>query len=540
MKKLLIIGGIVVLVLIVIVLLVPLFINVDSFRPDVEAKLSTALGRQVRIGKLSASIFSGAAADNISISDDAAFSRGPFLQASKLEIGVDWLPLIFSHQLQISSLTIRNPEVTLLKNNAGRWNFSTLGGNAPAQSSQASSQAAPNFSVAHLAIRNGQIKVGQSSGRQVAHLDVYKNVELDARNISATGVIPFTASADTPGGGSLALKGQAGPLHAGDMARTPLDATLELKHVNLAETGFFDPTSGLAGTVDFTGTLKSDGRHLRSEGNAKASNLRVAKGGAPTRQPMTLDYKSDYALDSDMGTLNANLHTGGSTANAAGTINSRGASTIANLKVTGKNMAVDDIQGLLPAFGITMPSGAKLQGGTANLDLTAEGPLDRLVISGPASITGARLSGFSLGSKLAPIAALTGLQPGSDTLIQRFSSGLRVAPEGIRAENIVLSMPSLGDVTGNGVIGSNQALDFKMLLKPANGTAGMLGQMNQILGQSGAKGIPFLIQGTASDPRFMPALAGAAGGLLQGNQGQQGQGGLGGVLGGLLGGKKKK
>src|SRR5215467_4871714 len=263
MKKLLIIAGIVVLVLILIVLLVPLFINVDTFRPDVEAKLSTALGRQVRIGKLSASIFSGAAADNISISDDPAFSRGAFLQASKLEIGVDWMPLIFSHQLQISSLTIRNPEVTLLKNNAGRWNFSTLGGNAPAQSSSQPA-AAPNFSVAHLAIRNGQIKVGQSSGRQVTHVDVYKSVELDAHNISASSVIPFTASADTPGGGSLSLKGQAGPLHAGDMARTPLDAALELKHVNLAETGFFDASSGLAGTVDFTGTLKSDGRHLRS------------------------------------------------------------------------------------------------------------------------------------------------------------------------------------------------------------------------------------------------------------------------------------
>ena len=93
MKRFAIIGGIVVAVLLLIVLLVPLFINVDSFRPEVEQKLSAALGRKVTIGKLSASIFSGAEADNISISDDPAFSRAAFLQASKLQIGVEWWPL---------------------------------------------------------------------------------------------------------------------------------------------------------------------------------------------------------------------------------------------------------------------------------------------------------------------------------------------------------------------------------------------------------------------------------------------------------------
>ena len=79
MKRFLIIAGIVVGVLIIAILLVPLFINVDSFRPDVEKRLAEALGRQVHIGKISASIFSGGAeADNISISDDPAFSKAHF------------------------------------------------------------------------------------------------------------------------------------------------------------------------------------------------------------------------------------------------------------------------------------------------------------------------------------------------------------------------------------------------------------------------------------------------------------------------------
>src|SRR5436853_3923592 len=94
MKRFWIIAGIVVGVIILAILIVPLFINVDSFRPDIEQKLSTSLGRTVHIGKIQASLFSGGArADNISISDDPAFNKGPFLQASSLQIGLQCMPL---------------------------------------------------------------------------------------------------------------------------------------------------------------------------------------------------------------------------------------------------------------------------------------------------------------------------------------------------------------------------------------------------------------------------------------------------------------
>src|SRR6516165_2457792 len=104
MKRLLIIFGIIVAVVFVAILLIPLFINVDSFRPEVEKQLSEALGRQVRIGKISASILSGGAeADNISISDDPAFSQQPFLKASSLRIGLEMMPLIFSREFKVTA-----------------------------------------------------------------------------------------------------------------------------------------------------------------------------------------------------------------------------------------------------------------------------------------------------------------------------------------------------------------------------------------------------------------------------------------------------
>src|SRR5215471_1538092 len=473
MKRFLVIVGIIVGVILVVLLLVPLFVNVDSFRPEVEKKLSEALGRQVQIGKISASFFSGGAgADNISISDDPAFNKGPFIQASALQIGLEWMPLIFSRQLRISSLTLKNPDILLLKNGAGKWNYSSLGNSAQSAKTRSeapakSSSSSADFSVDKLHIQNGKIRVAQLTGRSVGKEHAYEKVDLTARNISLHSVIPFTLSAVTPGGGSLEVQGQAGPLDSQDAAKTPFDARLTLQHADLAASGLFDPA--LAGVVDFDGTVKSDGKRLVSSGKAKASSLRLVKGGSPSRKPVTLDYKSEYGLDSDAGTVNANVHTGNSTANANGTLNARGESTIAHVKLEGKNMAVNDVEGLLPAFGVNLPSGATLQGGVINMSLNAEGPLDRLVIDGPVNISGTHLSGFNLTSKLAAIAAFTGIKSSNDTLIQTFSSALRVAPEGLRADNILLDMPAIGQITGSGAISNNQALDFKMLLKLVNG-----------------------------------------------------------------------
>jgi hypothetical protein len=292
---------------------------------------------------------------------------------------------------------------------------------------------------------------------------------------------------------------------------------------------------------------------MDSEGKAKATNLRVIKGGQPAKEPLALDYHTSYGLDSQAGTITSAIHTGKSTVSANGTMNTKGNDTLANLKIQGKGMSVDDVVTLLPAFGVIMPQGASLKGGNINMDMTAEGPLDRLVITGPLDITGTHLTGFDLASRLGALAQFAGVKSSNDTLIQTVSSALRVAPEGIKADNIVLEVPSMGNLTGNGVIASNNALDFKMLLKLSGQAANTLGSITNVsMGAAGpaSHGIPFTITGTTQNPRFMPSLgADLKSGLkdtllgtLQGKQGQNGQGqktDLQNAIGGLFGKKKK-
>src|SRR5437762_988722 len=250
MKRLLKIAAIIVGILVLLVLAIPLFVNVDSFRPEIEEKLSTSLGRTVHIGKISASLLSGGAeARDLSISDDPAFNKGPFLQASSLAIGLKWIPLIFSRQIKVSSLTIKNPDIVLLKNNAGKWNYSSLGnfGKAAAEQKSAADppQSSADFSVGKFQIQDGKIRVGHTSGHSPGKEQEYDKVNVLAHNISSDSIIPFTLSAVTPGGGALEVEGQAGPLNHQDSAKTPLEAKVNLDHADLASTGFFDPSSGL-------------------------------------------------------------------------------------------------------------------------------------------------------------------------------------------------------------------------------------------------------------------------------------------------------
>src|SRR5580704_5890156 len=135
--------AIVVGVLIVLVLVAPFLIPVNQFRPTIEQKASAALGRKVEVGNLSLSLFSGAlGADNLSIADDPKFSSAPFLTAKSVKVGVELMPLIFSKTLNVTDVTIDSPQVSLIRNPGGQWNYSSFGASAAKSQTQAPPAAA--------------------------------------------------------------------------------------------------------------------------------------------------------------------------------------------------------------------------------------------------------------------------------------------------------------------------------------------------------------------------------------------------------------
>ncbi len=122
---------------------------------------------------------------------------------------------------------------------------------------------------------------------------------------------------------------------------------------------------------------------------------------------------------------------------------------------------------------------------------------------------------------------------------------MRIAPEGIRSDNLNLVLPAIGTLTGNGTMSPDHALDFKMVAHLSM-SGSPLGGVASLIAGGGQKGggIPFKIQGTASNPVVVPDMAGAAGGLAKGiistpQDGTKAGQDLGNALSGLLGKKKK-
>lgn len=491
-------------VVIVALLVLPFVIDANAFRPTIQSKLSAALGRDVRLGNLSLSILAGGlAAEDLTIADDPAFSKTPFLQAKSLRVGVELLPLIFSRAVRVTSLKISQPEVVLLRSPRGDWNFSSLGG---ASSPKNSNSATPDFSVKELLLSEGRVTVGTVGSAKQTH---YDDVTIELRNFSQNSSFPFVVSAKLPGGGTAKIEGTAGPLDKTNAALTPLDAKVDINGLDLAATGFVDPASGIAGLVDHSGTFSSKKGRATARGQLKATRFQLVKGGSPSGVPLQTDYSSTYDLVRSVGTIEqGTVRIGNAVAHLAGTYDTRGDSTVLNLKMDGQNMPLADLQKMLPALGIVLPSGAALDGGTLNADLGGTGPLDHLVTTGTMGVYKTRLTGFDLGSRMSAIAALAGLKTGSMTAIDQFSSNLRLAPEGLRAENVNLVLPAIGVLTGNGTVTPGNVLNFKMLAR-LNSSASAVGVLTTALSMGNkSAGIPFIIQGTTSNPKFIPDVGG--------------------------------
>jgi len=525
MKRLLKIAAIVLGLIVVLLIATPFFFDANTFRPKLESELTTALGREVKVGNLSLSLFSGSvSAEQISIADDPAFSRSPFVQASSLKVGVEVMPLLFSKELHVTELTLNQPEVALVQSADGeKWNFSSLGANSAAQSpaSSSSSSSNANLSVAKLNLNDGRLTVTHA-GSAAKH--AYDHVNVAVQNFSFTSSFPFQMSAGLPAGGKLSLDGTAGPINSGNAAATPLEAKVKVQQANLASSGFLDPASGIAGIADFDGTLKSDGHTAKTAGTLKASNLQLSPKGKPAGKPVELQYAVTHDLARRAGTITqGEVLLGKAVAHLTGTYSERGATTDVNLHLNGEGMPVDDLEAMLPALGVILPSGSQLKGGTLATNLAIAGPVDKLVTTGTVRLQNSALSGFNLGSKLAAISALSGKPTGgNDTSIENFSSNVRVAPEGTKAENINLTIPAFGVLTGAGTVSPSNALDFKMNAALSGGAVTGVTQMIGLGGKGGA--IPFTIAGTTSDPKFVPDIKGLAGGLL-GNLGKGSAGG---------------
>ncbi len=566
--------AIAIVVVILILFVLPFLIPVDKFRPTIEEKASAALGRKVELGNLSLSIIRASVGiDNLSVSDDPKYNSGPFLTASSVRVGVELLPLIFSKKVNVTEIVIDKPQVTLLKDPSGRWNFSSIGGNAPAEPKKAepggsSSNAAESLSIGRLELKDGQITIGNTNSKKRS---VYAPVDLKASNVSTTSQVPIVFSMGLPGGGTMKIDGKVGPVDAQDAAFTPQDVKLTISALDLGKTGFLDPSLGLGGTVDMNANLSSHNGEMSTKGSLKLSKAMLIAGGNPAGVPVVLDFDTKYDMAKGAGVLNpSTVSIGNAKSHLNGTYKSEGDEFAVDMKLTGEGLPATDLEAFLPALAVNLPQGTKLTAGTLNTNLHITGPTNKLVTDGNIGFFNGKLAGFDLGQKMSGVASLVGIKSGKDLDIEKMTTDVHMATTGLRADNFNLVVPALGSVVGGGTLDSKNTMDFKLvatvnssMLGAAGGAEGgaIGGAAGKLLGggascKNGGIKVPLQIHGTTANPQFTPDIGGATASLMKseltcaggsvgslaglaGSAGGKGTTGVVNQLGGLFGGKKK-
>ena len=374
-----------------VVFAVPALIDVNSYRGRIQSELEGRLGRQVLLGEMHLSIVPLAfRVENAAIAEDAGFRTGrPFATAQQLKVSAQLWPLLHG-EVRINSLTLVRPDVELVRNREGVWNFASLG---------KASAAAPQrpFTLAELNINDGLVAITDEQKRQPR--TVYDHIDLTIEDLSRDKAFPLALAAHLPGAGKQLVKlaGTVGPLDLHDPAATPFEGTLEMDEASLAGAQKFLNSPALAGTdAIITGSAKVKNRdgEMASAGTLELKETRIRN--VALGYPVSLDYAvSDNLATGLLEIGKANLKLGATPIAVSGTLNTQPTPAQLDLQVKAGDIGIEEVARLAAAFGVAFNPGANVTG-RVSADLRATGPASGPALRGAINASNLAISGKQL------------------------------------------------------------------------------------------------------------------------------------------------
>lgn len=123
-KGILIAACILAALIIGVAVIAPRIFQVNRYRPYVIQLIEQKTGRQVEIGRLDLSVFPSIKirVDDFAISNPAGFPAGDWLRVGRIDARLD-AGALWHHRIVIRSLDLNGPDLALLSDAHGRWNY---------------------------------------------------------------------------------------------------------------------------------------------------------------------------------------------------------------------------------------------------------------------------------------------------------------------------------------------------------------------------------------------------------------------------------
>ena len=225
-----VVGGLAV-VIIAAMLIIPMFIDVQKYKPVLENKVAEATGRPFTVGddlKLSLFPWAGISFSDLRLGNTDGFSEKEFVNVKSFEVRVKLLPLI-SKEVEIKRFVVEEPRIVLIKNKKGRGNWEQ-----PKQQQKQTGAPQPGtggagglpinaLTVGNFSISNGSaLWIDQTTDTRKE----VKNINLLLTDVSLDKPVQvkFTGELDNK---PLAIEGTVGPVGSGlEKGVVPLDLSL--------------------------------------------------------------------------------------------------------------------------------------------------------------------------------------------------------------------------------------------------------------------------------------------------------------------------
>jgi uncharacterized protein involved in outer membrane biogenesis len=458
MKKLSIVIGSIFAILVLGVVAAWLFFDVNRYRGLIQTQLEQQLGRTVTLGKMSLGLLPlrFQVAEPV-IAEDSRFGGQSFLRAENLAVQVNLLSLIRG-AIKVNSVELRRPNVELVKNKEGVWNFSTLGPATagPTAPTPSTGGTGRGFALDKLTILDGQI--GLTDLQQGRARTIYDHIDLTLRDYAAGQPFSFDLAAHIQGEGKqeLRIQGSGGPVPESNPANTPIHAKLSLSQVGLEGLKKFlytDVLAKSAGVISGDGQIDSQSGTLAAKGKLTLDRARL--NNVDIGYPIALDYDLATQIEQGLVTINnATLHLGQTPVSMDGSLNTAGATPTLNLRIKSGDVSIAEIARLASAFGVAFAPGTNVAG-RVSVDLVAKGSASNPALTGSINGRDLKISGQSVPQPVEVNAVNLALSPteiqsnefnatsGKTTVAARFAvrqytSKAPTIDAGVRAPNATL------------------------------------------------------------------------------------------------------
>ena len=279
-------AGIVVALLVGLTILVKVLISPELVKKTVLPKISDAINRQVSLGDVSVSIFSGIRLHDLVVQDREGSE--PFLKADAIRLEYRFWPLL-RKRVEIEQIRLESPLVRVVRNGDASFSFSDLlvKKQKPAQPVEPKAKDPIDLSVSEVVVSDGRVIFDDRKGLGGKPYQIeITAIQFAAQQISLDGEFPISLQAALPGEMQFDLSGTVAKVSSGPTVA--LGAKLITKDLVKLAAGLppslgekikkFDLAGGLELNLKLAGGVKQP-KELLQGGELTLNAVQLSAGG---------------------------------------------------------------------------------------------------------------------------------------------------------------------------------------------------------------------------------------------------------------------